>query len=662
MVLSILSEKVCAYMRMVNKMIKVVYNMRNHYNLYELIDKSEVISFDIYDTLLQRDVACPTDLFIILEMQLVKENHAARGFASCRIRAEKLAAQKHGEFTTIEHIYEELCHINPEFSQKKYKDLEIDLEVRLTSFRQDMYKMYMYALKKGKRVFLISDMYLPEKVISNLLMANGIKNYEELFVSCEYGVSKRNGGLFELVKSKYGICYDNWLHIGDNIISDWLIPRKKGLRAYNIASHVNYLYNIIPNTPRYSFGIRQMYKYIQNRLSDKDDYYKIGYSVFGPILYSVTRWIHESTQKDNVDIILFAARDGYLFEKAYKNISNNKKSRYILISRKSLMIPMMSMGVPVELYLNLFFPNLPKKFSVKLFLGRLGFSEEEIGQFLDEYGHCIVDEYDKEVLIKTGQLQKIYNAITLFFKNKISDVTKAFSEYLDINYLKDKKIAFFDLGVRGTIQKCLEIILNKNIDGYYLYVDKRTYHLKYAKGYFANGAEVYHYSCFYSLLEIVFSAPHGSVKSYISLKRVSKVICSKYENLDTDNHLTEIRKAAMIFNEDAINDNVIFNIDLSAQDYFSALKIIGLNPSNTVINLLKGVKFSNGLGNCLLFIHGKSFSFNLLSMWKDYKLSAWKVGCLYSKFGILGKFIPLGKLLLIFGLLKNKFNNIRDNN
>ena len=79
---------------MVNKMIKVVYNMRNHCNLYELIDKSEFISFDIYDTLLQRDVACPTDLFIILEMQLVKDNPAAKGFSNCRMRAEKLAGQK----------------------------------------------------------------------------------------------------------------------------------------------------------------------------------------------------------------------------------------------------------------------------------------------------------------------------------------------------------------------------------------------------------------------------------------------------------------------------------------------------------------------------------------------------------------------------------------
>ena len=113
----ILFEEVYAYMRMVNKIIKNIYDIVENSDPYELMDKSEIISFDIYDTLLQRDVAKPTDLFVFLEKELVKQNYAAYGFAECRIKAEKLAAKKYGEFTTLENIYDEISNINPEFSK-----------------------------------------------------------------------------------------------------------------------------------------------------------------------------------------------------------------------------------------------------------------------------------------------------------------------------------------------------------------------------------------------------------------------------------------------------------------------------------------------------------------------------------------------------------------
>lgn len=656
----ILFEEVYAYMRMVNKIIKNIYDIVENSDPYELMDKSEIISFDIYDTLLQRDVAKPTDLFVFLEKELVKQNYAAYGFAECRIKAEKLAAKKYGEFTTLENIYDEISNINPEFSKRQYRDFEVDLEYRLTSLRQDMHKLYMRAIETGKSVFLISDMYLPEKVISKLLMANGIKGYKELFVSCEYGVSKRNGDLFELVKRKNNIRYETWLHIGDNIISDWLVPRKKGICAYNIDSQVNYLHNIVSKIPSYSFEIRQLYKYIQNRLYAKDDYYKIGYGVFGPLLYSVTKWIHENIQADNADIILFAARDGYLFEKSYNEIPNRIEAKYILVSRKSLMLPMMSMNLQLDLYLNLFFPNLPKNFSIEFFLDKLGFLEEDIGRFFDAYDYPIGVEYDKDELLEAGKFQIIYSDILVFFRKKISAAARAFHEYLDVKYLKDKKIAFFDIGVRGTIQKCLEIILNKDINGYYLYVDKREYNLKYANGYIANGDDVCKYVYFYNLLEIVFSAPHGSAKSYVLSDNGSKAICSKYENFEKNNYLNDIRKAALIFNKDATKDNFISNIGLSFQDYFSALKLMGVKPSKDVMNLLGKFNFSNGNGITETFIRESSITSNVYTILKDYKLSAWKIGFLYSRFYLLGKFIPLGRFLIIFGVIRYKINIIKN--
>ena len=646
------------YKRLVGKIVKSIYDIAKHPNPYKLLDSKNVVSFDVYDTLLKRDVDKPTDLFVFLEREMIEQNNSADGFAKCRIKAEKLARKKYGEFTTLDNIYETIATINPEFSKKEYKEREIDLEFRLTSLRQDNYRLYQYAIEQKKHVFFISDMYLPEKVISKLLAQNGIKGYEKLFVSCEYGVSKYNGDFFDLVQSKENIDLKNWLHIGDNTIADWLVPRTKGICAYNTERNLNSLHDIIDNTPSYSFEIRQMYKYIQNRVYGKDGYYKVGYGVFGPILYGLTEWLHEEVQKNDIDIILFAARDGYLFEKAYKEMPNSKGARYILISRKSLMLPMLNMRLPLNTYIELFFSTLSKKFSLEDFLEKMGFSENEINNFLGVYGYLGQEEYYKDRLLKDSKFQKIYANMLIFFKDKISDTMKAFDEYLDLKYIQEKKIAFFDIGGRGTMQKCLEIILNKNIHGYYLCIDKKIWSLKYAQGYIANcGYDIRKYIYFNSLIEIIFSAPHGSAKTYSIVDNKSIVICDKYENLFEGSFLDNIRKASLTFHKEAVENDFLSSLNLSPQDYFSAMKFIGLNPSIKVIDLLKNFYFSDREVRKLVYMgHSKM---NLFSILQDYKMSYWTIGFLYSRFGFVGKFFPIGKVVVIWGLIKYRINSLR---
>lgn len=161
-------------------------------------------------------------------------------------------------------------------------------------------------------------------------------------------------------------------------------------------------------------------------------------------------------------------------------------------------------------------------------------------------------------------------------------------------------------------------------------------------------------------MEIVFSAPHGSAKSYVLSDNGSKAICSKYENFEKNNYLNDIRKAALIFNKDATKDNFISNIGLSFQDYFSALKLMGVKPSKDVMNLLGKFNFSNGNGITETFIRESSITSNVYTILKDYKLSAWKIGFLYSRFYLLGKFIPLGRFLIIFGVIRYKINIIKN--
>ena len=64
---------------------------------------------------------------------------------------------------------------------------------------------YQAAVAKGKRIIVVSDMYLPSRFLHNVLLKNGFSP-ERVFVSGELGVSKgRDGGAFRAIASKLGI-------------------------------------------------------------------------------------------------------------------------------------------------------------------------------------------------------------------------------------------------------------------------------------------------------------------------------------------------------------------------------------------------------------------------------------------------------------------------
>lgn len=90
-------------MKILKRKIKnALDNMGVHYyeNIIKRISKKEYVSFDIFDTLIKRDVKKPTDIFSIIE-----HNYKIYDFYKRRIEAEKIA-RKGKVDTTIDEIYD----------------------------------------------------------------------------------------------------------------------------------------------------------------------------------------------------------------------------------------------------------------------------------------------------------------------------------------------------------------------------------------------------------------------------------------------------------------------------------------------------------------------------------------------------------------------------
>ncbi|MBR1649000.1 MAG: hypothetical protein IJ689_05310, partial [Alphaproteobacteria bacterium] len=101
------------------------------------IDNAEVISFDVFDTLLLRPYAKPQDLFWHIE-----KAYSRVGFCEERRAAEHRARLRHKELEDITYdmIYEEI--------DDKFKDLkqtETDWEKMVLRANPEMKKVYEYA-------------------------------------------------------------------------------------------------------------------------------------------------------------------------------------------------------------------------------------------------------------------------------------------------------------------------------------------------------------------------------------------------------------------------------------------------------------------------------------------------------------------------------------
>ena len=153
-------------------------------SLYKAIDKAQVVSFDVFDTLLLRPYLKPMDMFIHMERA-----HKCFGFAQRRLRASHVFHLKHGreKEATLDDIYDQM----PEFADMK--QVELDWEWQTIRGNGEMKSFWDYALQHGKSVIALSDMYLPPEFVARLLEHNGFTGASKLFVSATAGAAKSAG-------------------------------------------------------------------------------------------------------------------------------------------------------------------------------------------------------------------------------------------------------------------------------------------------------------------------------------------------------------------------------------------------------------------------------------------------------------------------------------
>lgn len=171
--------------------------------------KKTLRTWDIFDTLIARRCVAPERIFAILEQRL-----KLKGFASMRLKAERAVQQKNIPYK-LDDIYEVLGQSGriDKAIVEQWKQLECAVEL------EQAIPIVENINKVQSGDVLISDMYLPENVIRQILEKCG------LFVPVEIVITnggKASGAVWKRLRDQ-GVYLS---HVGDNRQSDVGKPRE----------------------------------------------------------------------------------------------------------------------------------------------------------------------------------------------------------------------------------------------------------------------------------------------------------------------------------------------------------------------------------------------------------------------------------------------------
>lgn len=440
------------------------------------IDKNRIISFDIFDTLVLRNVLKPKDVFKVVEI-IVAEKFKIKGFAKARVEAEnkaRLFSKK--EDIKLDDIYKSLDKKFNE-NKEKIKKIELDVEQKFIIANPFMKEVYEYALEKNKDIYIISDMYLPKEFLEDTLKKIGYTGYKKLYVSGDVNKTKGSGSLYELVKKENKIKNTNeWIHIGDNTISDIMSAKNKGLNAfYYEPPYTKISQKNMPLKESIMYAIQ--YNKTKNGL-DVETFNKIGIECVSSIFYGFCDWLARFTSTQ--DNLIFLSRDGYfpikVFELIKKKRNLDKYTKYLLTSRKAYQIPAYALMDKKDVIeqLTLWNSQLNHKITIKDVYKQVGIDAKEFLEEIKSFGFK-----DENVVLDFTNREKVKKLIALTY-GKIKENLEARLDLVK-EYLKEEKMDTFkqlnivDIGWRGSIHNAMQKILPNDVMGFYFGTNEFVY-------------------------------------------------------------------------------------------------------------------------------------------------------------------------------------------
>ena len=506
---------------------------KNKKQLLKLAEKSSVIAFDCFDTLVHRK--CNNEQ-VLVEWAKYMERILCLKVSwkdLYKTRKEKeIYLKKEIEEPSYKDLLKEVydsCHMKISFDEfyNMSKKMEVAIEQKALVIDEDGLLLIHDLKEMKKEIIVISDFYFGKELLKPILDNLGIGKFiDEIFVSSDIGKRKSTGNLYQYVLKRKHIRPEKMLMIGDNSRSDVEIPSKLGIRSWHKKNEWN-----------------------SPKILEKKDIIKNIYEISGcnynplrgyiPILLLFADRLYKYLTEAQEDKIYFCSREGQGLKKIFDYYQSfypkvlQFETNYLYVSRKATVLAGLE-NIQRESFDNIF--SKSRSYSLKSFMEFMEFSQE-----LNEY---IKDTYkvnDETIIINNKERVPIFNKIIndkrfiLEYDRIRKNKKELLDEYLlqqGIN-IKQGKLCMVDIGWKGSIQDNLRKVINDNviIHGYYLgifdkgeMIEKCSYSTNNTKtGVIFSTISKKNKDCFIfrknrMFLETLFTADHGPVMGY---KKVS---------------------------------------------------------------------------------------------------------------------------------------------
>lgn len=381
------------------------------------------------------------------------------------------------EEVTLQEIYAQLMRIagySPQDGELA-KQYELALELASVVPVGDQLELIQRLKLLGKKIIIVSDMYLDKVFIERLLANIGIDSYDELFVSSEYRKTKYSGQIWEEVRRKVGL--GSILHIGDNLHADVNKPKRYGIDTFHytrLLSERRLGAELSPDLV--PFSLMAKWQVCQRPLGQSVDcsvWQELGATLGGMILWSFTNWLAQHIRGHQVEHIYFLARDAQVIEKAWRLRNLDKQlatsSSYLYISRKvvcysACYVDMMQDGRLSDTSLTfLVDASIQPRDTYRIYLERIGLGcdFDGIREFKRIFGSL-------NRRIRSRHREQLKDYIQHQLSALMIPIFKRYYEHAMAYYHQEgllnshRKIAIVDLGWGGNIQAALQKIRSFN--------------------------------------------------------------------------------------------------------------------------------------------------------------------------------------------------------
>jgi FMN phosphatase YigB (HAD superfamily) len=325
------------------------------------VHEVDLVSVDVFDTLVLRPTLAPTSLQYFAARAVVGNPSEAEQWVAERIAAEHRARvnRPHLADVGLAEVFDEM----PADMQAMQRE-ETAIEPRVAVPRGWLVEVLREAKSKGKRLVVMTDTTLPAEVVKSLVAQVGAGDlFDEWYVSNERRARKDQGGMWPLVRDTEGVPVQRWLHIGDNERSDiqqalthevaWAyVPSPRAVAQFH-APGARLEQGNWATLSALGLSATSLYEGVPAPASE----HAFGYAVVGPLVASFVSRLVRHHREHPQHRLLLMARDTWLFHDVLAALRAEHPGAlpdtvWFEVSRRAALAASSAAGVDVDLVLD----------------------------------------------------------------------------------------------------------------------------------------------------------------------------------------------------------------------------------------------------------------------------------------------------------------------